>query len=117
MPFTDPPQKIGRCQHCAQIRPVFHYDLRHDNGDHIWAEPYPPYWMTTGAWLCARDWSAAETCRINGRSFHVEHNLEVEYWRENSGWPGRIFTPDGELLTQADQDLATCNAILSTPTT
>jgi hypothetical protein len=105
--------KVGRCQHCQQIRPIWHYDGKYDNGEDIWDTPYPEYWPTTGAWLCARDWSAAETARVNGLPFHVEHDLEVWFWRENSGWPGRIFTPDGELLTQSDQDLKTCEAILA----
>jgi hypothetical protein len=111
--MTDPEVRVGRCQHCQQVRPVFHYDHRHDNGDHIWDQPYPPYWPTTGAWLCARDWSTADTCRANGHSFHVDHEIEVEDWRERRGWPGRIFTPGGELLTQTDRDLKTCEAILA----
>jgi hypothetical protein len=104
-------QRVGRCQHCQQIRPVFHHDRKHDNGEPLWDTPYPPYWPTTGAWLCARDYSAAETARVNGLSFHVEHDLEVWFWRENN--PIRIFTPDSEVLTQADTDLKTCEAILA----
>lgn len=103
--------KVGRCQHCQQIRPVFHYNATYDNGEPIWDTPYPPYWPTTGAWLCARDWSAAETARVNGIPFHVEHDLEVWFWREETAV--RIFTPDGELLTQGLKDLHTCEAILA----
>ena len=104
--------KVGRCQHCQQIRPVFHYDRKFDNGEPIWATPCPEFWIGQGAWLCARDWSAAETCRVNGLTFHVEHDLEVWFWRENNAI--RIFTPDGELLTQGLKDLKTCEAILAT---
>lgn len=108
--MTDEPQRVGRCQHCQQVRPVFHYDRQHDNGDDIWTQPYPPYWPTTGAWLCAPDWSAAETCRVNGRSFHVEHDLEVWPWFASRP---RLFMNGGEVLTAADQDLRTCQAILA----
>ncbi|MFF0166742.1 hypothetical protein [Streptomyces prasinus] len=105
-------QKVGRCQHCQQIRPVWHYDAKYDNGEDIWATPYPAEdWPWPGAWLCARDWSAAETARVNGLTFHVEHDLEVWFWREGQV---RIFTPDGELLSQTERDLKTCEAILAT---
>lgn len=102
--------KVGRCQHCQQIRPVFHLDAKFDNGEPIWTTPYPKCWMTTGAWLCVRDYSAAETARVNGRTFHVEHDLEVWPWFAAKT---RIFTAGGEVLTQADQDLKTCKAILA----
>ena len=102
--------KVGRCQHCQQIRPVFHHDGKYDNGEDIWATPYPDYWPTRGAWLCARDYSAAETARVNGLTFHVEHDLEVWPWKAAKL---RLFTPDGEVLTQADKDLKTCEAILA----
>jgi hypothetical protein len=105
--------KVGRCQHCQQIRPVFHYDAKFDNGEPIWDTPCPEFWIGQGVWLCARDWSAAETCRVNGSTFHVEHDLEVWFWRENSGWPGRIWAAGREVLTQSDQDLKTCEAILA----
>ena len=101
---------VGRCQHCQQIRPVFHLDGKFDNGEPVWSTPYSEYWPKTGAWLCARDYSAAETARVNGLTFHVEHDLEVWFWRENKI---RTFTPDGEVLTQADRDLQTCEAILA----
>lgn len=106
--------KIGRCQHCQQIRPVFHHDGKFDNGDDLWDAPYPPYWGTTGAWLCVRDYSAAELARENRATFHVEHELEVWFWRERMGhgpMNARIWTTGGELLTQADQDLKTCEEI------
>lgn len=103
--------EVGRCQHCQQIRPVFHHDATFDNGEPIWDTPYPEYWIATGAWLCARDYSAAETARVNGLTFHVEHDLEVWPWNAART---RIFTPDGEVLTQADKDLKTCEAILAT---
>lgn len=112
--MTDPAPTIGRCQHCQQVRPVWHHDKKFDNGDSIWDTPYPEYWLTTGAWLCARCYSAAETARVNGLTFHVEHEAEVKFWRCTSpaATIGRIFTPDGgELLTQTDQDLKTCQAI------
>lgn len=102
--------KVGRCQHCQQIRPVFHLDAKFDNGEPIWDTPYPEYWPTTGAWLCVRDYSAAETARVNGLTFHVEHDLEVWPWNAAKI---RTFTPDGELLTQGDKDLKTCEAILA----
>jgi hypothetical protein len=108
--MTDPEVRVGRCQHCEQIRPVFHYDLRHDNGDEIWDQPYPPYWNTTGAWLCARHWSQADTCRINGLSFHVDHELEVWPWNAAKI---RTWANGEEVLTQADRDLQTCRAILA----
>ncbi len=100
--------RVGRCQHCRQVRPVFHHDRRFDNGEHIWDAPYPPHWFTTGAWLCAPDYSAAETARANGRTFRVEHELEVWPWREARV---RTWGPDGEVLTPSQIDLATCNAI------
>ncbi|WP_331723402.1 hypothetical protein [Streptomyces atratus] len=102
---------VGRCQHCLQIRPVFHHDLRHDNGDHIWDTPYPEYWKTAGAWLCARDYSAAETARVNGLSYHVDHETDVFPWRYPRGI--RLWTPEGEVLPQGRRDLQTCNAILT----
>jgi hypothetical protein len=102
------PQRVGRCQHCQQVRPVFPYDLRYDNGEPIWAEPCPPYWATDGAWLCAPDWSRAETCRVHGRPFHVEHGLVVFDEHEPRT---RTWGPDGEILTPAQRDLATCKAI------
>lgn len=108
MTTTQP--EIGRCQHCQQIRPIWRYNRTHDNGDPIWATPCPPHWGTPGAWLCARDWSAADTARVNGRSFHVEHDLEV--WPWEAAKP-RFFTPDGELLSRADADLKVCEAILA----
>lgn len=104
----DTPQRVGRCQHCQQIRPVFHYDLRHDNGDHIWSTPYPPYWQWTGAWLCAPDWSRAETCRVNGLPFWVEHELVVFAKDEPRV---RTWAGGREILTRSQQDLATCKAI------
>ncbi|WP_329131471.1 hypothetical protein OG552_10290 [Streptomyces sp. NBC_01476] len=113
MTFIDPPQEVGRCQHCQQIRPIWHYDLRHDNGDEIWAKPYPPYWMTTGAWLCASDWDAAETCRVQGRAFHVEHELVVFAEHEPRT---RTWGPGGEVLTPTQRDLATCKAIYAATT-
>jgi hypothetical protein len=100
--------KVGRCQHCEQIRPVFHYDQRRDNGDHIWDEPYPPYWSTTGAWLCARHWSAADTARTNGLSFHVNHELIVWPWNAPKV---RTWAGGREHLSQTDRDLQTCRAI------
>lgn len=102
--------QVGRCQHCQQVRPVFHYDAKFDNGEPIWATPCPEFWIAQGVWLCARDWSEAETCRANGLTFHVEHDLEVWPWNAART---RIFTPDGEVLTLADQDLNTCEAILA----
>src|SRR5438067_9810112 len=102
--------KVGRCQHCQQVRPVFHYDATFDNGEPIWSTACPEFWSAQGVWLCARDWSEAETCRVNGRTFHVEHGLEVWPWKAAKT---RIFTPDGEVLTQADRDLNTCEAILA----
>lgn len=107
---------VGRCQHCQQVRPVFHHDRTFDNGEPIWDTPYPPYWATTGAWLCVRDYSAAETARVTGRTFHVEHELEVWFWRERTGhgpMNARIWMAGTELLTQADRDLKTCEAILA----
>lgn len=103
---------VGRCQHCQQIRPVWYYDNKHDNGEPIWDTPYPAEdWPTTGAWLCARDWSAAETARVNGLAFHVDHLLEVRFWKDNTAV--RIFASGGELLSQADRDLRACQAILA----
>jgi hypothetical protein len=102
---------VGRCQHCQQIRPVFHLDAKFDNGEPIWDTPYPEHWPTTGAWLCVRDYSAAETARVNGRTFPVEHELEVWFWRE--GRTSRIWTEDREVLTEADEDLKTCKAIMA----
>jgi hypothetical protein len=101
---------IGRCQHCQQIRPVFHYDHRFDNGDHLWDTPYPDYWPITGAWLCVRDYSAAETARVNGSSFHVDHEIDVWPWRSRGT---RTWFAGEEILTPAQQDLETCNAILN----
>lgn len=98
---------VGRCRHCQQTRPLFRYDLRFDNGDEIWTTPYPPYWGRTGAWLCARDWSAAETARVNGRCFHVEHELVV--WS-----PDTRVAMELDALARADADLRTCEAILAT---
>lgn len=104
-------QKVGRCQHCQQVRPVFHYNHTFDNGDPIWAIPYPDEnWPWPGAWLCARDWSDAETSRINGRTFHVEHDLVVFAEHEPRT---RVWAYGRELLSQADQDLKTCQAILA----
>lgn len=102
--------KVGRCQHCQQVRPVFHYDHKYDNGEPIWAIPYPAEdWPWPGAWLCARDWSDAETCRVNGLPFHVEHDLVVFDEDEPRT---RTWAWGGEVLTQADEDLKTCKAIL-----
>ncbi|MER7788587.1 hypothetical protein [Streptomyces sp. NPDC097640] len=102
--------KVGRCQHCQQIRPVFRYDAKFDNDEPIWDTPCPEFWIAQGTWLCARDYSAAETARVNGLTFHVEHDLEVWPWKAAKP---RLFTPDGEVLTQADEDLKTCEAILA----
>ncbi|MFD7868009.1 hypothetical protein [Streptomyces sp. NPDC059783] len=104
---------IGRCQHCLQIRPVFHHDLRHDNGDHIWDTPYPADWPATGAWLCARDYSNAETARVNGLTYHVDHEIDVWPWRRHGT---RIWVGGEEVLSQARRDLNTCNAILQATT-
>lgn len=101
---------IGRCQHCQQIRPVFHHPGKHDNGDHIWSTPYPPYWSEAGAWLCARDYSDAETARVNGLSYYVDHEIDVWPWRSHGT---RIWMDGQEVLTQAQKDLQTCNAILT----
>ncbi|KPC93997.1 hypothetical protein ADL27_16790 [Streptomyces sp. NRRL F-6602] len=107
--MTDQP-KVGRCQHCQQIRPVFPYNHTFDNGEPIWTTPCPDFWAAHGVWLCARDWSAAETCRVNGRPFHVEHGLVV--FAEHAPRT-RIWVGGRELLTQADKDLKTCEAILA----
>ncbi|CQR59259.1 hypothetical protein [Streptomyces leeuwenhoekii] len=106
----DPLPRVGRCQHCQQIRPVFLYTATFDNGEPIWTTPCPEYWTAHGVWLCTRDWSEAETCRVNGRTFHVEHGLVV--FAENEPRT-RIWAGGGELLTQADEDLNTCKAILA----
>lgn len=104
--------KVGRCQHCQQIRPVFHLDARFDNGEPIWEAPYPVEdWPWPGAWLCVRDYSAAETARVNGLTFRIEHDLEVWFWREDQ--PIRVFAAGGEVLTQGQQDLRMCHAILA----
>lgn len=103
--------KVGRCQHCQQIRPVFHYDGTFDNGQPIWSTPCPEPWAVHGVWLCARDWSDAETCRINGTTFHVEHGLVVFDEDEPRT---RTWAWGREVLTQADEDLKTCEAILAT---
>lgn len=106
----DTPVKVGRCQHCQQIRPVFPYTATFDNGEPIWTTPCPPYWAHHTVWLCARDWSHAETCRANGLTFHIEHGLVVfaEDQPRTRTWAG-----GRELLTQADEDLNTCKAILA----
>lgn len=92
--------RVGRCQHCQQIRPVFRW------GDSLQF----PGGRPTGAWLCARDYSAATLADENNQPFHVEHGLEVWPWKAAKT---RIFTPVGELLTQTDEDLKTCEAILA----
>jgi hypothetical protein len=102
--------RIGRCQHCQQIRPVFQYTATFDNGEPIWTAPCPEPWTAQRVWLCARDWSAAETCRVNGVTFHVEHGLVVFAADEPRT---RIWAGGRELLTQADEDLNTCEAILA----
>ena len=106
----DTPTKVGRCQHCQQIRPVFPYTATFDTGEPIWTTPCPEYWAAHGVWLCARDWSQAETRRVNGRTFHVEHGLVVFAEQEPRT---RIWASGRELLTQSDEDLKTCEAILA----
>ena len=92
--------QVGRCQHCQQIRPVFR-----------WGEELQfPGGLPTGAWLCARDCSAATLANENNQHFRIEYDLEPWPWLAAKT---RTFTPDGELLTQADQDLKTCEAILA----
>ena len=102
--------KVGRCQHCQQVRPVFHYTATFDNGEPIWTTPCPEFWIAHGVWLCVRDWSDAETCRATGRTFHVEHGLVVfaEHEPRTRTWAG-----GREVLSQADEDLTTCEAILA----
>jgi hypothetical protein len=92
--------QVGRCQHCQQVRPVFRW------GDELQF----PGGLPTGAWLCARDYSAATLADENNQPFRIEYDLEVWPWKAAKT---RIFTPDGELLTLADQDLNTCEAILA----
>jgi hypothetical protein len=92
--------KVGRCQHCQQIRPVFRW------GDNLQF----PGGQPTGAWLCARDYSAATLADESSQPFHIEYDLEVWPWKAAKT---RIFAAGGELLTQADQDLHTCEAILA----
>ncbi|RSN50517.1 hypothetical protein DMH12_24865 [Streptomyces sp. WAC 04229] len=106
----DEPQKVGRCQHCQQTRPVFPYTATFDNGEPIWSTPCPPYWADLTIWLCARDWSNAETARVNGRTFHIEHGLVV--FAEDQPRT-RIWAGGRELLTRAEEDLNTCKAILA----
>lgn len=108
--MTDSVIKVGRCQHCQQVRPVFHYDRTHDNGEPIWDAPYPPYQSTTGAWLCVRDWDGAEAARVNGRSFRVAHDLEVWPWQEAKP---RLFAGGGEVQLEGERDLEICQAILA----
>lgn len=62
----------GRCQHCQQVRPVFH----HEGELQFWG--YNP---DDGAWLCAPDWSARETAINNDQPFHIDRGLIV--WPED----------------------------------
>lgn len=97
----DDTQKVGRCQHCQQIRPVFH----HEGELQFWG--YDP---ADAAWLCAHDYSAREVAIENDRPFHIERGLIVFAEHEPRA---RFFGPDGEILTPSARDLKTCEAILA----
>jgi len=92
------PQRIGRCQHCQQIRPVWRW------GDSLQA----PGGLPTGAWLCARDYSAATEADVHNRHFHIEYDLVVFAEQEPRI---RTWANGAEVLTPSQQDLATCRAI------
>ncbi|NUU23327.1 MAG: hypothetical protein HOV68_17720 [Streptomycetaceae bacterium] len=59
--------RVGRCQHCKQLRPLFH----HEGELHYWG--YDP---GDAAWLCAPDYSARETAIDNDQAFSVFHAVE-----------------------------------------
>lgn len=57
----------GRCQHCAQTRPLF----QHEGELQFWG--YDP---SETAWLCARDWEAREIAIENDQAFHIDRSIK-----------------------------------------
>lgn len=59
--------RIGRCQHCAQFRPLF----RHEGELEFWG--YDP---EDAAWICARDYNVREAAIENDRPFHINRHIQ-----------------------------------------